>query len=57
MDSQCAEFQATTDSIGDLGDAHFAKKAGIGALDALKNRLMGLTYNNLGCLCKQQQDF
>ena len=47
----------TTDSISDLGDANFAKRAGIGPLDALKNRLMGLTYNNLGCLCKQQQDF
>lgn len=26
-------------------------------MDALKNRLLGLTYNNLGCLCKQKQDF
>ena len=46
-----------SESIGDLCDTQFTKKAGIGPLDALKNRLMGLTYNNLGCLCKQQQDF
>ena len=54
VDNSCAEFRVTTDSISDLGDANFGKKeAGIGPLDALKNRLMGLTYNNLGCLCKQ----
>ena len=53
VDNQCAELLVTTDSISDLGDANFAKRAGIGPLDALKNRLMGLTYNNLGCLCKQ----
>ena len=56
VDNQCAEFQATTDSIGDLGDVQFAKREepGISDLDNLKNRLMGLTYNNLGCLYKQQ---
>jgi Tfp pilus assembly protein PilF len=26
-------------------------------LDALKNRLLGLTYNNLGCVAKQGSDF
>ena len=52
VDAQCAELQATTDSIGDLGDPQFAKVTGIGTLDALKNRLLGLTYNNMGCLHK-----
>ena len=57
VDDECAELQATSDSINDLGDHQFAyKEGGIGAVEALKNKLMGLTYNNLGCLCKQQKD-
>ena len=26
---------------------------GLGDIQVLKNRLLGLTYNNLGCVCKQ----
>ena len=26
-------------------------------LESLKNELLGLTYNNLGCVCKQNSDF
>lgn len=26
-------------------------------LNELKNRLLGLTFNNLGCVAKQQQDY
>lgn len=54
VDRQCTEFRATTESISDFGENKFTRReAGLDALDALKNRLMGLTYNNLGCLCKQ----
>jgi len=58
VDRQCDEFRAASDSISDLIESKITRpEAGIVALDALKNRLMGLTYNNLGCLCKQQKDF
>ena len=58
VDRQCSELRANADSIGDLNDKSLQKKMeDVEELETLKNRLMGLTYNNFGCLCKQQKDF
>ena len=48
------------DSIGNLIESQQLepeKQAELDELNSLKNRLMGLTYNNFGCLYKQQKDF
>ena len=50
VNAQIEEFQEGAESIGDL---QFAYGSGLNSLDSLKNRLLGLTYNNLGCVSKQ----
>jgi len=51
-------LKANTDSIGDLNDQALQQRlSDIYEVETLKNRLMGLTYNNFGCLCKQKKDF
>ena len=50
VDEQVANFKSNAESIG---DQTFMKGAGLVHLESLKNRLFGLTYNNLGCVCKQ----
>ena len=50
VDDQVSNFKNNAESIG---DQTFMKGAGLIHLESLKNRLLGLTYNNLGCVCKQ----
>lgn len=47
VDSQITQMQESVgqDSLNDAGQ--------INLLNALKNKLLGLTYNNLGCVAKQ----
>lgn len=54
VNAQIAEVQAGADSLGDLS---LMQGSGLSTLDSLKNRLLGLTFNNLGCVCKQSKDF
>ena len=50
VNEQISEFKEGAESIGDM---QFLQGTGLVTLESLKNRLLGLTYNNLGCVCKQ----
>ena len=49
------QVQETLDSDNQLDHEviELLKGIGPGSVDSLKNKLFGLTYNNLGCVAKQ----
>ena len=46
VDQQIADLQFGAENLDENN------YEGLGDIQVLKNRLLGLTYNNLGCVCK-----